>query len=108
MHTSENSKNINDEHSTILVLGGSGVIGRVIATEFGQRGWSVGIHYHQNRSSAEKTATVIQKANGAVRLYQANVDSPSQIAKLFQSFLQDFESLTLLIWAIGVAPAKLL
>lgn len=108
MHNSENEKNRKDKPSTILIFGGSGVIGRAIAREFGQRGWSVGVHYHQNRLSAEQTAAEIQMTNRNVELYQANVDSPTQTSKLIQAFNQDFESLTLLVWAIGVAPSKLL
>ena len=108
MNSSDNDKCTKDKHSSILVFGGSGVIGRAIAKEFGQQGWSVGIQYCRNQSSAEETATVIKKTNELVRLYQANVDSPSQISKLFQTFVEDFESLTLLVWAIGIAPAKLL
>ena len=96
------------EFSTVLILGGSGTIGRAIATEFGRQGCFVGIHYHQNHLLAKDTASVIQQADGHTRLYQADVRNPSQIARLFQSFSHDFGSLHLLVWAIGVAPSKLL
>ena len=108
MNTPGYSQNIKQEYSNVLVFGGSGIIGRAIAQEFGNQGWSVGVHYHRNRSSAEETATMIKKTKAVVRLYQANVDCPSQISTLLQSFLQDFEFLTLLVWAVGIAPAKLL
>ena len=108
MFNSENTNNKSDNPSKILVLGGSGIIGRAIAKEFGQQGWAVGIHYHENRSSAEETAAAIQKAGGVARHYQADVEDPLQIENLFQSFLQDYGSLDLLVWAVGVAPSKLL
>ena len=69
-----------------MVFGGSGIIGGAIAKEFGQQGWAVGVHYHRNRSSAEKTVAAIKKSDGNARHYQADVKDPSQIEKLFQSF----------------------
>ena len=103
-----NKKDIKDTPSTILVFGGSGVIGRAIATKFGQQGWSVGVHYHQNRTAAEETVAAIQTTEGEARLYQTDINNPSQLKNMFQTFLQDYCSLTLLVWAIGVSPSKLL
>ena len=76
--------------------------------ELGRQGWSVGIHYHRNQSSAEETVEAIHQVNGDARLYQADVGDLSKIGKLFQSFLQDYGSLNLLVWAVGVAPSTLL
>lgn len=106
-----NSKNTSDKSnnpSKIVVFGGSGIIGRAIAKEFGQQGWAVGVHYHRNRSSAEETVAAIKTSDGNARLYQADVSDILQIEKLFQSFVQDYGSLNLLVWTVGVAPSKLL
>ncbi len=108
MNSSESTKAIQDKHSNLLIFGGSGVIGRAIAMEFGRQGWSVGIHFHQNRASVVETADIINETDGDARLYQADVNDPSQIKKLFQSFIQDYKTLTLLVWAVGVAPSSLL
>jgi 3-oxoacyl-[acyl-carrier protein] reductase len=108
MYSLKNTKSIKNKHSNILIMGGSGVIGRAIAMEFGRQGWSVGVHYHHNRASAEKTAATIQETDGNARLYQTDVNDPSQVRNIFQSFLQDHKSLTLLVWAVGIAPATLL
>lgn len=108
MDSAKSTKNKKDNQANILVFGGSGIIGGAIASKFGQQGWAVGVHYHRNPSSAEETATAIRQTDGDARLYQADVGDPSQIRKLLQSFLQDFGSLNLLVWAVGVAPSKLL
>jgi len=108
MPNSKNTSNTRDTPPKILVFGGSGIIGRAIAKEFGQQRWAVGVHYHQNRTSAEETVAAIQQSDGDARLYQADVEDPSQIEKLFQSFLQNYGSLNLLVWAVGVAPSTLL
>jgi 3-oxoacyl-[acyl-carrier protein] reductase len=108
MFNSKNTSNKSDNPQKIVVFGGSGIIGRAIAKEFGQQGWAVGVHYHRNRTSAEETVAAIKQSDGNARLYQADVEDPSQIEKLFQSFLQDYGSLNLLVWAVGVATSKLL
>jgi 3-oxoacyl-[acyl-carrier protein] reductase len=106
-----NSKNTSNKIFTppkMVVFGGSGIIGRAIAKEFGQQGWAVGVHYYRNRTSAEEAVAAITQSDGNARLYQADVEDPSQIEKLFQSFLQDYGFLNLLVWAVGVAPSTLL
>lgn len=104
----ENTERGNETLSNILIFGGSGIIGQAIATEFGQQGWSVGIHYHHNREVAEETAATIQGLGAKARLYQSDVNDPEHITKNFHSFVQDHGSLTLLVWAIGIAPSALL
>ena len=108
MDSANSAKNKKDNQANILVFGGSGFIGRAIAREFGRQEWSVGIHYHRNHFSAEETATAIQETGGKAHLYRADVGDPSQIKKLFQSFLEDYGSLNLLVWAVGIAPIRLL
>ncbi len=92
----------------MLVFGGSGVIGRAVATEFGKQKNSVGVHYHQNNAMALETSVSVQESGGQARLYQADVNDPLQVHTLFQSLLQDFQGLRILVWAVGIAPSKLL
>ncbi len=84
------------------------MIGRAIATTFGLKGWSVGIHYHHNHKSAVETTKAIQEAQGHVRLYQADVSNPVQIQTIIQKFVQEHTSLALLVWAVGTGPSALL
>jgi 3-oxoacyl-[acyl-carrier protein] reductase len=108
MLNSKNTSNKNENPQKIVVFGGSGIIGRAIAKEFGQQGWAVGVHYHRNHTSAEETVAAIEQSDGNARHYQADVKDPSQIETLFHSFLQDYGSLNLLVWAVGIAPSNLL
>lgn len=94
--------------SNVMVFGGSGVIGRAIATVFGHQGWRVGIHYHQHQTVAKETAAVIKKAGGESHLYQADVANSSQIQTILQKFLQSHHSLNVMVWAVGVGSSKLL
>ena len=101
-------KNKHNTCSNILICGGSGTIGRTIAHEFGRQGWGVGIHYHHNRSSAAASIAEMKTWNDNVRMYQADVLNSSDIERMFQSFLEDYGTLNLLVWAVGIAPSNLL
>ncbi len=102
------SKNTHVTCSNILICGGSGTIGRALAQEFGQQGWGVGIHYHSNRSSAATSIAEMKTCNTNIRMYQADVLNLLDVERLFRSFLEDYGSLDLLVWTVGVAPSKLL
>ncbi|MEE8126712.1 MAG: SDR family NAD(P)-dependent oxidoreductase [Nitrospirales bacterium] len=93
---------------TVLIFGGSGEIGRAIGQTFGQKGWAVGLHFNQHRSSASETATVINEVGGKAFLYQADVTKSSKVREVFQAFSQTHGSLNVLVWAIGVPSAQLL
>ncbi len=91
-----------------MVFGGSGVIGGAIATAFGHKGWTVGIHYHQHQSAAAETATTVTKAGGKSHLYQADVTNPSQVRDTLGNFVRSHGSLNVLVWAVGAGSSLLL
>lgn len=93
--------------STVLVLGGSGMIGKAIALEFARKGFTVGLQYHRNRSMAEQTATLLRKTAQDVHIMQADVRQPSQIRSALQQFRTVYGSLHVLIWAIGTSTSAL-
>lgn len=88
-----------------MVFGGSGVIGGAIATAFGEKGWTVGIHYHQHQLAAIETATSVHEAGGKGYLYQADVANFSQVRDTLQDFLQAQAFLHVLVWAVGVSSS---
>ena len=90
-----------------MVFGGSGIIGRAVAIAFGQRGWTVGIHYHQHQSAAQDTAAIIDKAGGKGYLYQADVAIASQVRDILQDFLHSHKPLNVLVWAVGMSSSAL-
>ena len=40
--------------NTVLVMGGSGVIGRAICLRFAEANWKIGVHYHCHEQSARE------------------------------------------------------
>ena len=94
--------------SNVMVFGGSGIIGGAIATVFGRQGWRVGLHYHQQQTVAKKTAAVITKAGGESHLFQADVTNTSQIQDVLRKFIQSYQSLNVIVWAVGMGSSKFL
>ncbi len=94
--------------STVLVAGGSGVIGQASCRYFGKHRWHVGIHYHSNLESAKYTSKIIQDTGGTATVYKANVQAPSHTCSMVQRFIEHHERMDVLIWAIGIAQSQLL
>ena len=93
---------------TILIAGGSGVIGRAMCHHFARHDWHVGIHYHDNQKSAEQTFKNILRMDGTAKLYQANIQDPRETRDLIQNFTDTHGQLNTLVWAIGTAKSQLL
>ena len=62
-----------EPQQAVLVTGASGGIGRAISMAFAAAGWSVGVHYHRNKTAAEDTLTRVVAAGGTGALYQADI-----------------------------------
>lgn len=71
----------------VLVTGGSRGIGRAIALRLAQSGWKVAIHYNQNRSAAEDTASELGASVSG--MYQAALEDPYQVAGLLEAATAD-------------------
>jgi len=69
----------------VLVTGASGGIGRAISLAFAAAGWSVGVHYHRNKSTAEDTLTQVVDAGGAGALYEADIREPYAVQQMVEA-----------------------
>ncbi|UCE62589.1 MAG: SDR family oxidoreductase [Nitrospirota bacterium] len=92
---------------TILVAGGSGIIGRAICQSFGQHGWHIGIHYHHNHEDATRTARFIQERRGTATLLQADCRDFTQVEQMVQTFVAESGRLDALIYSVGVSADRL-
>ena len=71
----------------VLVTGSSRGIGRAIAERLARDGWSVALHYAENRAEAERVvASIGPRSQG---LYQADLANPAEATRLFQAALAD-------------------
>lgn len=86
---------------TVLVLGGSGVIGSAICQQFARRGWNVGVHYHTNHASTNATLHMVEQCGRRGALFQADIGDPKQIHALFDQVQTAWQGLDACVWAVG-------
>lgn len=94
--------------ASVLVTGASGGIGRAISLAFGQIGWYVGVHYYQDKSSAEATLDQILKSGGTGDTYHADVREPESVRRMFEQFSSSTHGLIALVCNAGIGQSELL
>jgi glucose 1-dehydrogenase len=93
----------------VLVTGGSSGIGQAIAIKFAEYGADVAINYYSNRDEAAKTEDAIQFCRNSVRqhgvkdiLVQADVSKEEDVARMFDTVLNEWGTLDILINNAGI------
>lgn len=94
--------------SAVLVTGASGGVGRAISQAFGQIGWYVGVHYYQDKSSAEATLDQILKSGGTGDTYPADVREPESVRRMFDQFSRDTQGPVAVVCNAGIGQSELL
>ena len=69
----------------VLVTGASGGIGRAISLVFAESGWSVGVHYHRNKTAAEGTLAQVVAGGGTGTLYEADVRESQSVQQMVEA-----------------------
>jgi 3-oxoacyl-[acyl-carrier protein] reductase len=90
---SEESKSVKTKKGAVLVTGASGGIGEATARALARDGFPVLVHFHQNRSEAERVMESIRSDGGEAGLAQADVRSPEQVELMVRSALETFGGL---------------
>ena len=86
---------------TVLVLGGSGVIGSAVCLRFAQNGWNVGVHYRANYDSAADVLQKIEQLGREGRSFQTDMNDSRQIHALFDQIQTVWPELDALVWSVG-------
>lgn len=73
----------------VLVTGGSRGIGRATCLLLAERGWKVALNYAQDEEAAK---SVVERGNGNIVAFQADISEPEQVASLFDEIFQTFKS----------------
>lgn len=92
---------------TVLVLGGSGVIGSAVCLRFAQNGWNVGVQYHDRQQSADDIVHKIEHLGRKSRAFQADMSDARQIHKLFDQVHMVWTELDAIVWAVGTTVNRL-
>ena len=102
------SPSTHPQRLSVLILGGSGLIGRAVCQQFGKEHWKVGIHYYDNHYHAEQTAEKIKQLDEAVFIERADVRQFQEVNRLVQSFTSQSGQLDVLVCAFGIGPTNML
>ncbi|MGH7256552.1 MAG: SDR family NAD(P)-dependent oxidoreductase [Nitrospirales bacterium] len=92
---------------TVLVIGGSGGIGRAVCLEFGRHGWYVAIHYRINRQVAEQTLVRVQEAGGDGVICQADIRDADAVTSLIERVVGSRRRVDAAVCAAGQAGSSL-
>ncbi|MGH7259105.1 MAG: SDR family NAD(P)-dependent oxidoreductase [Nitrospiraceae bacterium] len=93
--------------STVLVTGGSGVIGRAICLAFGRAGWKVGVHYRTRAREAKRTVALVEKYGGIAMLVQADIRDGKQAQEMVNQLIDRWGRLDVMICNAGQAASEL-
>ena len=80
-----------------LVTGASRGIGRATALTLAAGGADVVVHYHRNQSMAEDVARAAEARGRTAVALGANLESPEEIARLFDQVAERFGALDILV-----------
>ncbi len=77
-----------------LVTGGSGGLGRAIASRLGSDGYFVIVHYNSNSKSADETAAAIRANGGRAQSLGFDVSQAAQIESALDGFSKEHPNLS--------------
>ncbi len=93
---------------TALITGASRGIGRAIALELAKQGADIGINYLSSQESALSLSQEIQALGRKSILLPASVDKEEDVKKMFNSFIEAFGKLDILVCNAGITRDNLI
>lgn len=91
---------------TILITGGSRGIGRAVALQAGQLGWSVGINYVSHAEAAAETVRLVTAAGGRAVAIRGDVALERDVVALFDAVAAELGPITALVNNAGIVAPK--
>jgi len=85
-----------------FVTGSSRGIGKGIAIELAKAGYDVGVHYSTTREGAEDTCRQIEELGRQCHIFQGDISSLEDIARMFREFFQVFDHIDLMVNNAGI------
>ncbi|MFT6581093.1 MAG: NAD(P)-dependent dehydrogenase (short-subunit alcohol dehydrogenase family) [Alphaproteobacteria bacterium] len=82
---------------TALITGAARRIGRAIALDLAQHGWTVALHYNRSSEDAQSAQDAIKAKDGRAMLFQANLAQESETNRLFDDVQRQLGPVGLLV-----------
>ncbi|NUM37392.1 MAG: 3-oxoacyl-[acyl-carrier-protein] reductase [Candidatus Brocadiae bacterium] len=93
---------------TALITGASRGIGRAIALELAKQGADIGINYVSNQEQAQSLSQEIQALGRKSILLPASVAQEEEVKRMFNSFVEAFGKLDILVCNAGIVRDNLI
>ena len=93
---------------TALITGASRGIGKAIALELAKQGADIGINYLKNQEQALALSQEIQALGRKTVLLPASVAQESEVKKMFETFIEAFGKLDILVCNAGIVRDNLM
>lgn len=90
-----------------VVTGASGLIGKSIAWELGNQGYTVVLQYNENLSGVQDLYDTMIKNNMSALLVQADISNYDSVCKLFENIVREYNRLDLLVNNAGISEKGL-
>ncbi len=97
-----------NQRDAVLVTGASGGIGRAISLAFAAAGWSVGVHYHRNKTAAEGTLKQVVASGGSGTLYEADIRESHEVQQMVEASCRLIPAPSVFICNAGIGGSHLL
>lgn len=81
-------------NKTILIIGSSGGLGRVLVNYFKDKPFNLALHYYKNAPEIKKST---------IKTYQADITNEDEVIELINRVQNDFEKIDLLLHNAGVS-----
>jgi len=91
---------------SVLITGSSRGLGQSLALAFARRRYQVGLNYVGNKSRAEETALLVEKAGGKALLLQADVSQSSQVNSMMETAAKQWGRIDVLVNNAGIAKNR--
>lgn len=94
------------KNKVVVITGSSSGIGKTTALRFAAEDAKVVVNYHINKEGGEEVPKEIRKSGHEVLLVQADVSRPEEIEKLFQTIIEKFGTVDILINNAAIGTDK--
>jgi len=92
---------IEDTTPTILVIGGSGIIGQALAHHFAEQQWNVGVHFHTHDTHAQTLVHGIIQGKGKAKAFRADIVQLDEVRAMVEEVVREWKRLDVVVYTVG-------
>lgn len=93
----DKSEKIDPNDKVVLIIGGTGGIGRATCIQLAKDGFNIIIHYHKNKNLANEIKTDVEKLNRKAIIIKADILNDLEIKDMITKALRAFEGINVVV-----------